>query len=427
MVAAPSSGSGKSVITMAVLRALRRRGVDLRSAKSGPDFIDPAFHAAASGAPCVNLDAWAMRPDLIYTSAAGEGLLVVEAAMGLFDGAADGSGSAADLAAMLGLPVVLVVDCARQSQSVAALVQGFSRFRADVTVAGVIANNMGSPRHGAMIERALDGIGMPCFGMIARSEALVLPSRHLGLVGAGETDALDGFLDGAADVIEATLDLERLAALSCQLPPPAPPSPPLPPPGQRIAVARDAAFAFVYPHLLDGWRNAGAEVLVFSPLAGAAVPDDADAIFLPGGYPELYAAEITANASFLARLRSAAERGVPIYGECGGYMVLGDALVDGEGTSHRMAGLLPVVTSFAQRKRHLGYRRARLVQASAFLGAAGQSFATHEFHYTTLQSGAEGQSVFEIEDALGERLGTVGHTRGSVTGSYLHIIDRRIP
>ncbi len=189
-------------------------------------------------------------------------------------------------------------------------------------------------------------------------------------------------------------------------------------------MARDAAFAFGYPHLLDGWQKAGAEVLVFSPLEGEAVPINADAVFLPGGYPELYAGQIAGNTAFLASLRSAADRSVPIYGECGGYMVLGDALFDADNTMHKMAGLLPVVTSFAERKRHLGYRRARLLAHSAFLGAEGQRFATHEFHYTTLQSGAEGQNVFEIEDALGESLGTVGHTRNSVTGSYLHIIDR---
>ncbi len=248
--------------------------------------------------------------------------------MGLFDGAADGSGSAADLAAMLDLPVVLVVDCARQSQSVAALVQGFAHFRQDVTIAGVIANKIGSSRHGAMIERALQGIDMPCFGTVPRSEALVLPSRHLGLVGAGETAILDTFLDGAADVIEAGLDFDKLTGLACTVPQSQMPSPPLPPPGQRIAVALDAAFAFAYPHLLDGWRRTGATVLPFSPLAGEAVPSGADAVFLPGGYPELHAAEIAANTAFLSSLRMAAENDVPIYGECGGYMVLGDALVD---------------------------------------------------------------------------------------------------
>ncbi len=186
----------------------------------------------------------------------------------------------------------------------------------------------------------------------------------------------------------------------------------------------DAAFAFAYPHILDGWRRAGAEVLTFSPLDGDAAPTGADAVFLPGGYPELHAGRLAANRSFLVGLTAAAARGIPIYGECGGYMVLGEALIDAQGTSHAMAGLLPVVTSFEQRKRHLGYRRARLLQPSAFLGTAGQRFATHEFHYTALVGGDEGRSVFDMEDALGEELGKGGHQRGSVTGSYLHIIDR---
>ncbi|MFN3500261.1 MAG: cobyrinate a,c-diamide synthase, partial [Pannonibacter indicus] len=297
MLAAPSSGSGKTVLTLALLAALRRNGLAVRGAKCGPDYIDPKFHEVAAGAVSVNLDPFSMPPPVLRQLAAqagqGADLLLIEAAMGLFDGASDGSSSAADVAAALGVPVVLVIDCGRQAQSVAAVVRGFRDHRADVEVAGVILNKVGSARHGAMLRAALTPLGLPVLGEVPRSGALVLAERHLGLVQASEREDLSQFLEGAADAASRSVDLAALAALARPLAVAegVPSGWPilLPPPGQRIAVASDVAFAFAYPHLLKGWQAAGAEILSFAPLADEAPDAGADAVYLPGGYPELHA------------------------------------------------------------------------------------------------------------------------------------------
>lgn len=423
VIAAPSSGAGKTTLTLALLRALARRGLRVASAKTGPDYIDPAFHAAASGRPCVNLDPFAMRGELLGALAARQAadadILVVEGVMGLFDGAADGTGSTADLAARLSLPVVLVVDAAKQSQSVAALVRGFRDHRTDIDVAGVILNRTGSPRHETMLRAALDAIGMPVLGVVARDAGLERPERHLGLVQAGEHGDLDAFLDHAATRVAATCDLDALIRLARPLPA-AGETPTLSPPGQRIAIARDTAFAFSYPHLVEGWRAQGAEITFFSPLADEAPDSLADAVYLPGGYPELHAARMAEASAFRAGMHAAAERGALVYGECGGYMVLGDGLVDAQGVRHAMLGLLPLETSFATRKRHLGYRRLL-----AHAGAPWQGPLTgHEFHYSTLVREGEASRLFEARDATGTSLGDVGLRVGRVMGSYVHLIDR---
>lgn len=430
MIAAPVSGSGKTVVTLGLLRHLRDRGV--ASAKSGPDYIDPAFHAAASGRPCVNLDAWAMRPETLDALAArqteGADLLVVEAAMGLFDGAPGpgtvGDGSAADLAARFGWPVVLVLDAGGQGFSAAAVLAGFKNFRADVRIAGVIFNRVGSPRHEAILRRAAAHAGLPVLGFVPRLPALALPSRHLGLVQAGEHAALEAFLAAAGEAVGAGVDVEALCRIAggdagrSQAT-----GPLIPPLGQRIAVASDTAFAFAYPHLLAAWRETGAEILPFSPLADEAPDPAADAVYLPGGYPELQAGRLAGNRHFLDGLRAAAGQGRAIYGECGGYMVLGTGLIDAEGHRHAMAGLLPVETSFAERRLHLGYRRTALVAATP-LGATGTVWRGHEFHYASILSEGPGEALFEAWDAEGVPLGGLGRHAGSVFGSFFHLIDR---
>ncbi|MBM2577995.1 cobyrinate a,c-diamide synthase [Jannaschia sp. Os4] len=408
LIAAPSSGAGKTTVTLGLLRALRDAGHGVRGAKSGPDYIDPRFHEAATGRPCPNLDAWAMDGATLRGLAAGPGLLVVEGAMGLCDGAPpDGRGSAADLARGLDLPVVLVVDAARMAQSVAPLVAGF-RDHAGVDVAGVILNRVGSDRHAAMLRAALGGIGMPSLGALPRDPALATPSRHLGLVQAGERADLDAFLAHAGAAVAAACDVAALAGLARPLADARPPR--LAPPAQRIAVASDAAFAFAYPHLLDGWRRAGAEVVPFSPLADEAAPG-ADLVYLPGGYPELHAGRLAANARFLASLRDRA-----VFGECGGYMVMGDALTDAAGATHRMAGLLRLETSFAARRPHLGYRSLR-----AACGPFAGTWAGHEFHYATTVR-AEGDPLFEAADAEGRALPPMGLRAGAAAGSFAHLI-----
>lgn len=431
ILAAPASGSGKTTLTLALLRHLRRAGRHIASAKAGPDYIDPAFHAAASGKPCFNLDAWAMRHETIAALVAAlereAELVLCEGAMGLFDGAGNaGLGSTGDLAALTGWPVVLVVDVAGQSGSAAALLRGFLSHRPDVPVKGVIFNRVGGPRHAAMLESSVRTAlpYLPILGHLPRHAELALPERHLGLVQAAEHPDLDGFLNRAADCVAAAIDLERLVALARPSSLAAlPAAQPLPPLGRRIAVARDTAFAFAYPAMLGGWESAGAALSFFSPLADEAPSAEADAVFLPGGYPELHARAIAGNRRFLSGLRSAAERGVAIYGECGGYMVLGRGLVDAAGARHEMAALLPLETSFAERRRHLGYREARLT-APGPLGAAGTLFRGHEFHYATIVAEGDGATLFSTADADGVALAATGRRQGAVMGSFLHLVDR---
>lgn len=420
ILAAPASGSGKTTLTLGLLRALRDRGLPVRGAKSGPDYIDPRFHEAASGQTCFNLDAWAMSPARLAQLAAGPGVLLIEGAMGLFDGAPpDGRGATADLARHLRLPVVLVVDARSMAHSIAPLVAGFAAHDPDVALAGVILNRVGSPRHEAMLRRALAPLGLPVLGAVPRDATIATPSRHLGLVQASERADLDRFLTDTAALVAAHVDLDALCALARPLPAP-PPGAGVRPPAQTIAIAHDAAFAFAYPHLLTDWRRAGAEVRPFSPLADEPVPE-AGFLYLPGGYPELHAGRLAASTAFLPSLRRAAANGLPIFGECGGYMVLGDGLVDAEGTRHAMAGLLRLETSFAKRRLHLGYRQLH-GRAGPFTG----DWYGHEFHYATTIK-AEGDPLFTAFDAEGTALSPMGLHYNSVSGSFAHVIDRAHP
>ena len=413
IVAAPASGSGKTTVTLGLLRALRRRGDPVRSAKSGPDYIDPRFHEAASGAPCATLDAFAMAPARLRALAGGPGTLVVEGAMGLFDGAPpDGRGSTADLARTLGLPVLLVVDGARMAQSAGPLVAGFARADPAVRVAGVLLNRVGSERHATMLRRAVEAAGVPVLGAIPRDAALAHPSRHLGLVQASERPDLDVFIEEAADLVERHADVCAILALADGTLPPCP-GPRTPPPAQRVAVARDEAFAFAYPHLLDDWRAGGAELSFFSPLADEPAPS-ADLVLLPGGYPELHAGRLAAASRFMASLRTASR----VHGECGGYMTLGEGLVGADGRRHAMAGLLALETSFAARRLHLGYRTVEATR-----GPFPGRWAAHEFHYATVLR-EEGEPLFAAWDAEGTELAPMGLRRGAASGSFAHLIDR---
>lgn len=430
IVAAPRSGSGKTAITLGLLRALRDEGLRVAAAKAGPDYIDPTYLSAACGVACRNLDAWAMRPATIGVQlgalARESDLVLCEGVMGLFDGAGKaGAGATADLAALTGWPVVLVVDAEGQGASVAALVEGFAHHRRDLTVAGVILNRVAGERHTAILREAVARAlpDLACLGAMPRAGALQLPSRHLGLVPAGERADLESFLAGAAALTRQHVDCRlvvdlakpaRLSAASGDVGTPVL--------GQRIAVACDAAFVFAYPATLASWRAAGAELAFFSPL-GDEPPPACDAVYLPGGYPELFAAQLAANRRFLDGLRAAARRQAAIYGECGGYMVLGTALIDAAGTAHAMAGLLPVATSFAAKKLHLGYRQVALAADTPF-GRKGTPFRGHEFHYASIVSEGEGTPLFTACDADGAPLGAFGRVSGRVMGSFVHLIDR---
>ncbi|MEM6463962.1 MAG: cobyrinate a,c-diamide synthase [Pseudomonadota bacterium] len=426
LIASPASGAGKTTVTLGLLRALKRRGANVVPGKAGPDYIDPAFHAAASGTNCLNYDPWGMRRDLILANAAvatgGGGLLVVEAMMGLFDAAADGQGAAASVASLLKLPVVFVVDCSKLSHSIAPLVRGYAQFDPNVIIAGVILNNVGSDRHEKMLRDALAQIGMEVFGAILREEGLTVPERHLGLTQASEHDNLEAFISKAAERVETGCDLERIVNAASLLGKPETVSniERLPPPGQNIAIAKDAAFSFCYDHMMLGWRRRGAEISFFSPLADEGPSEKCDAIYLPGGYPELHGERLANADGFRAAMQKAADRKIFIYGECGGYMVLGDRLIDGDGKKHAMLGLLPHTTSFATRKLHLGYRRIRARNGFFWdLPMTG-----HEFHYASIVEERGGEALFDVRDAVGNDLGHAGLQAGSVAGSFIHIIDR---
>ncbi|ACL57142.1 cobyrinate a,c-diamide synthase [Methylobacterium nodulans] len=432
LVAAPRSGSGKTTVTLAILRALARRGVAVAGAKCGPDYIDPAFHAAATGRPSFNLDSFAMTETLLDAVAgtAGQGaeFLIAEGSMGLFDGvvAEEGrSGANADIAARYGWPVILVLDVSGAAQSAAAVALGCRLYDPRLQVAGVILNKVASPRHRRLVEAGLARTGLPVLGALARDTALALPERHLGLVQAEETGDLAARLDRLADLAETALDLDAIVAAAAGRVPPAGLSPLPEPPGQRIALARDAAFSFIYPHMAAGWRAAGAELVPFSPLADEPPPEGCDACWLPGGYPELHAGQLAAAGRFLAGLRDFA-RTRPVHGECGGYMVLGEGLEDAEGRRHAMAGLLPVATSYARRKLHLGYRVATLL-ADGPLGPAGAVRVGHEFHYASELTAApdESAALARVTDGEGRLLGVAGHRRGRVSGSFFHLIGPR--
>ena len=425
MFAAPASGSGKTTVMLGLLRALADEGVVVQPFKSGPDYIDPAFHRAACGRDSYNLDGWAMPGALLDSLVARAGdaeLVLAEASMGLFDGVAtpgqSDTGAGAEIARRFGWPVVLVLDVSGQAQSAAATALGFATLDAEVRIAGVILNRVASARHERLARAGMASAGIAVLGALPRAPALRLPERHLGLVQANEHCDLEERIAAHAALARAHLDLSALRALAAgglagaatfRIDPPA----------QRIALAQDAAFSFLYPHLLSGWRAAGATLLPFSPLADEPPAADADLVWLPGGYPELHAGRIAAATRFLEGLRAHAETR-PVHGECGGYMVLGEALVDADGTHHRMAGLLGLVTSYATRRLHLGYRRATLARRlGAF--APDTTLFGHEFHYSSILAQPDAP-LAAVTDADGLAVTETGSARGHVSGSFFHLI-----
>jgi cobyrinic acid a,c-diamide synthase len=440
MIAAPASGAGKTTLTLGLIRALAQDGLIVQPFKNGPDYIDPAFHAAAAGRPSFNLDTWAMQPGMLAAIAAqahspsGAGadasgaaamIAIAEGSMGLMDGVAQpgasGVGSGAELARAMGWPVVLVLDAAGQAQSAAAVALGFVHHPHAPPIAGVILNRIASPRHERLVRAGLEVMDIPVLGVLPRRPDLTLPERHLGLVQATEHADLEARLNTLAEFVRAHVDLAALRAVAR----PGPVGDPghltaMPrPPAQRIALARDQAFAFIYPHHLAGWRAAGAEVLPFSPLGDEAPDPTADLVWLPGGYPELHAGRLAAASNFKSGLARHAQTR-PVHGECGGYMVLGSGLVDADGGRHEMTGLLGLVTSYAQRRLHLGYRAARLL-APMPGHAAGARLRGHEFHYSSILAQPDAP-LARVTDAEGTEVVETGSVRGTVSGSFFHLI-----
>ena len=418
LVAATASGSGKTMLTLGLLRAFKNRGLHVASAKVGPDYIDPRFHEAASDRTCFNLDPWAMKREMISSLlinlASDTDLVVIEGVMGLFDGPQGAKGSTADLAEDLGLPIVLVLDASHQGQSIAAQAQGFVNYRKGLTFAGLILNRVASDNHAAILIAALAPLNIPILGVVRRSDSLKWPSRYLGLVQAQENQELELFIETISLAVARETNLDKLLTIGAEIRLESIHTPILPPLSQKIAIARDVAFSFVYPHILQSWKKSGAEIFPFSPLKDEAPNLDCDAIFLPGGYPELHAGNLSQNRKFLNGLKNSRAL---IYGECGGFMVLGDAIIDAQGQSHTMAGLLPLTTSFATRKLHLGYR-----QLAPLGGPWTKPLRGHEFHYSSIANEGSADRLFAASDAGGQDLGPIGLTRGNVMGSYAHII-----
>ncbi len=432
VVAGAHSGAGKTTIAAGLMAAFVRRGLWVQGFKVGPDYIDPTYHALATGRPGRNLDTWMVPPQRVRDSfmrAAGQAdLAVVEGVMGLYDGLGyeDESGSTAHVAKLLDAPVILVLDAGGMARSAAALALGYQRFDPEVRLAGFILNRVGGPAHGEGVAQAIrTATDLPVLGWLPRDTALEIPERHLGLVPTLEPGRWRAFVDAAATQIARHLDLDALLALAQRTPaaPDAGPTITLAPDGgcgPTIAVARDEAFSFIYEDNLDMLRAAGARVVPFSPLRDAGLPPGTRGIILSGGFPEVYADQLAANRAMLDALRAAHAQGMPIYAECGGLMVLTEAIVDLAGRAHSMAGLLPGHSIMAG-KLTLGYRLAQAA-GDSWLFSAGEVVRGHEFHYSTWEGRTpDTPPAFYVSSRQDEPARPEGASIGNLWASYVHL------
>jgi cobyrinic acid a,c-diamide synthase len=429
VIAAPMSGSGKTTVTLGLLSALKRRGLQPAPFKVGPDFIDPGWHGLACGRASVNLDGWMCPEQFVHETfalhAQRSGITVIEGVMGLFDGI-DGvtdAGSTAQIARMLDAQVILVVDAKSQARSAAALVGGFARFDPRVHVAGVIFNNVASDHHARILRDAVASslAGIRVLGCIPRDSGLTIPSRHLGLVTAGENGQQSDFLDRLAEVMEEHLDLDGIISLAgqggqvltfdrpakCQDLAPV-----------RIAVARDEAFCFVYEDNLRLLREAGAEIVEFSPLKDHHLPQGIGGIYLPGGYPELHGERLDANVPMKRAIQEAVEAGMPVYAECGGFIYLTRGL-EGEDPA-TFVGIFPVSTRMLPRRKALGYREVELV-ADSVIGGKGTLARGHEFHYSETDTMPEEVERLYRVKKHGSDIGKEGYRYRNCFASYIHL------
>ena len=386
LLAAPRSGSGKTTMTCALLMALKRRGCAPCAFKSGPDYIDPMFHRAVLGVESHNLDLFFSAPETVRTlyarGAAGHGAAVCEGAMGFYDGLGGVSdrASAWHLADTLGLPVLLVVEPKGQSLTLAAELKGLVNFRTPSHIAGILLNNCTARMHALLAPMLEKETGLPVLGFLPKLPEAVIGSRHLGLYTTAEVENLQQKLALLADAAEEHIDWPRLLALCEKEPPALPVQPETPPARVRIAVAQDEAFCFTYAETLEAFRDAGAEVVFFSPLRDTALPENIGGLYLPGGYPELHAKELSGNTSLLREIKQKIESGLPTAAECGGFLYLGQSLTDAEGQSWPMAGVLPGEAKDAGRLVRFGYA-ALSADSDSMLFRAGESFPIHEFHH----------------------------------------------
>lgn len=413
-----SSGAGKTTLATGLMAAMRRRGVRVAPAKIGPDFIDPGYHALATGRPPRNLDPWMCGPEMVRPLAAraGEGadLLIAEGVMGLFDGADDGTpSSTADVAVLLDAPVVLVVNAAAMGTSVAAMVRGFRDHDPRVRLGGVIANRVGSDRHEALIRRALQELGVPVLGCLRRDDAFTWRDRHLGLVPVSEhPDTVTGALDRLATSVAASVDLEaidRLAATAPRLRVDGPPTATRVG-ACRVAVASGAAFTFAYTDNLEALAAAGAELVPFDPRSDPALPPGIHGLVVGGGFPEVYGEELAGNGPLMADARRRIGLGLPTWAECGG---LGWLARDLDGRP--MVGAVPASVSLGSRPV-LGYRVATTTSRSP-IGPPGTSFRGHEHHYSTGNPAGRALSVLSTYT---DRPGADGFATPTLLATYVH-------
>ncbi len=435
VVAGTESGVGKTSLTLGLVMLLRRRGLRVQTFKVGPDYLDPTYLALASGRACYNLDGWmtgeAYVRELFCRVSQDVDIAVVEGVMGLFDGADEGSlsGSTAQVANWLAAPVLLVANVHGMARSLAALVHGFSTFEPSISVAGVIANHCGSEGHGGILANSLRLASLPpLMGTVQRNVLPELPSRHLGLVTADADRLPPATLEKLADALAPGFSLDLILQTARAAPPLAVESAGLPRaiadkgPGPRLGIARDQAFHFYYPDNLEALQRAGCQLVPFSPLHDAALPKGVNGIYLGGGYPEEYAAELAANTEMLADIRGFAGSGGLIYAECGGLMYVSDSLETTDGKLHRMLGLLPATTRMSKSLRSLGYREATLLQDGP-LGRRGDQLRGHEFHYSELIGIPDWQAAYQVTPrrSQGESYEGFQNAAGSILASYLHL------
>lgn len=431
VIAAPGSGSGKTTLTAGLIAALRQRGLVVQPFKCGPDYIDPGYHRLAAGRPCRNLDTWLLPPEQVRTlfahASQDADLALVEGVMGLFDGfsASDEQGSTADVARLLEAPVLLTIDARGMARSAAALVDGFVRFDPRLRIGGVLLNRVGSVRHAALCAEAIAAhTGVPCLGYLPRRDELRLPERHLGLITTAEDGPWPALIDQVAAELAETCDLDRLLALAHAAPALSverraqtrerPSSQPV------IAVARDEAFSFIYAETIELLEAAGARVVYFSPLRDPALPPQTKGILLSGGFPELYAEALSANAALRQDIRRAHACGLPIVAECGGLMYLTEQLIDAQNQARPMVGLLPGRSLMTSRVT-LGYRNVRALAAGPLLPAGG-TIRGHEFHYSRWDGRPpELPPAYEVLAPNGSPGYPEGACVGSLLASYVHL------
>jgi cobyrinic acid a,c-diamide synthase len=427
VIAGATSGAGKTTVATGIIGALVKRGLRVQPFKVGPDYIDPSYHTQAAQRPSRNLDTW-MLPreavvEIFQRASSDADISLVEGVMGLYDGHSVSSeaGSTAELAKVLGLPVLLVLDAYGAARSLAAQASGYNNFDPKLKLAGVIFNRIGSKGHYEICREAVtNATGLSMLGYLPKRGDLVLPERHLGLVPMAETPAAQDFFSKLASQVEMTIDLDKLLTIAAEAVPPTAAAslfPESPKPKQaRIAVARDKAFSFYYQDSIDLLEAWGAELMPFSPLADAALPEGTDGIYIGGGFPEIYAQELAQNRIMLAALRQASGSGLPIYAECGGLMYLCRSLRDTTGQEHQMAGLLPVASCLDSTDLVLGYRTICALANGPIL-KRGEEIRGHEFHWSHIDREPQQEAAYWVLEQ-GRR---EGFQVGSVLASYIHV------